>query len=445
MESTLLKNGFIIPVDSPIGYVKEGSILIEGDRIKEIGETRYLKRKYSPDEVFNAKGKAMLPGFVNTHMHSGFIRGLAEDLPVWEWLKKHVDPTHQALKSEEARAAYRLCYAEAVKAGITCSLDMYRFMHEAAKIAEKLGVRVTLAPYVADKPEYDYFESLKDNLKLVRERHMSADGKIRVWFGLEHLEYCTEEAFLKTAEYAKKHDVGIHTHGEESREEAEKLTKQHGKRPIEIFSDRDILGPKTCLAHCVWLEPKEIELLSRTGTSVAHCPTSNEKLASGVAPIMELRKNGVNVGLGSDGIKENNRIDIIQEMKIASLLQKVHNLDATLIPAYESLKMATIEGARALGLDEEIGSLEPGKKADVIMIDLKKLHLTPLISNLKSNIIPNIVHAAQASDVDSVIIDGKFIVKNRELLTDDEKNIIEEHTEATIKLLERREKYIPRD
>lgn len=242
MESILLKDGILIPVDGSRRVLKGGAVLVEGNKIKDLGETRDLEKKYSPDLSFDAKGKAILPGFVNTHLHTGFIRGLAEDLPVWKWLKKHVDPAHKALERKDVSAAYKLCYAESVKAGTTCSLDMYRYMDVAADIATEIGNRVILSPYVADKPEYDYFESLEDNRKLVKERNMDADGRIRTWFGLEHLEYCTEEAYYKTAEYADEYDVGIHTHGEESKEEAEKLTEEHGKRPTEILAERTYIS-----------------------------------------------------------------------------------------------------------------------------------------------------------------------------------------------------------
>jgi 5-methylthioadenosine/S-adenosylhomocysteine deaminase len=172
----------------------------------------------------------------------------------------------------------------------------------------------------------------------LREKHGSVNSRIHVWFGLKHLVYCSEEAFYKVSEYAKCYNVGIHTHGEESLEMAIKLTKDYGKTPIEVFYERGILGPKTVLAHCVWLTSIEIKLLSITKTSVAHCPISNMKLSFGVAPIPELIRHWVNVGLRSDGIKENNRIDLIQEMKIASILQKAHNLDASLISAEQALK-----------------------------------------------------------------------------------------------------------
>ncbi|MEM2896570.1 MAG: amidohydrolase [Candidatus Bathyarchaeia archaeon] len=444
-EAIIIENGTIITVDEKNRIYKKGSVAIQRNRIVEIGDSEEINRKYKADIKIDAKNKAILPGFINLHMHSGLIRGTAEDLPLWDWLRKFVDPKHRVLKSDDAYAAALLCYSEAIKAGITCVLDMYRYMHRCAEAAEKVGIRAVLAPYVADRPGYDYFEKIEDNLKLLKERHGSANGRIHVWFGLEHLVYCTEEAFRKVSEYAKRYDVGIHTHGEESLEMALKLTKEYGKTPIEVFNERGILGPKTVLAHCVWLTPIEIKLLAVTKTSVAHCPVSNMKLASGVAPLPELIAHGVNVGLGSDGIKENNRIDMIQEMKIASILQKVHNLDAGLVPAEQALRMATINGAKALGLESDIGSIEVGKKADLIIIDLKKLHLSPVLFGEFFNIIPNIVYAAQGSDVDAVIVDGKVVMENRELKNVSEDEIMDLHTKITEEILERRKPFVPKD
>jgi len=358
-------------------------------------------------------------------------------------LRKHVDPKRRVLKSDDAYVASLMCYSEMIKAGITCALDMYRFMDRCADAAEKVGILAVLAPYVADRPGYEYFEKLEDNEKLIRAKHGSAEGRISVWVGLEHLVHCSEDAFRKAREYADKYGVGIHTHGEESLEMYLRLTQEYGRYPIEILRDYGILGPKTVLAHCVWLTPIEMEILAGTGTSVAHCPVSNMKMASGVAPIPELLNRGVNVCLGSDGVKENNRLDLIQEMKVASLLQKAHRLNASLLPAEQVLRMATINAAKASGMEKDIGSLEEGKKTDIILVDLKKLHLAPLLLGEFSNVIPNLVFAAQASDVETVLIDGKIVMENHVLKNVNEEMIMERAAEVTHDLLERRKPFVP--
>jgi len=442
-ETTLIEGGVVVTVDDENTVRPGGAVLVEGDRIAGVGEAAELRSEHRVDVTVDASGTAILPGLVDLHLHSGFIRGLAEDMPVFEWLNEHVDPTHGALGREEARVAYELCYAEMARAGITCALDMYRYMDEAADVASEYGVRVTLAPYVAD--EYDYFESLEENRRLVEDHHGDADGRIRVWFGLEHLTYCTEEAYYRVAEYADEYGdgVGIHTHGEESREMHEQLTEEYGHPPVVEFHERGILGPETVLAHCCWLDPEERALIADTGTSVAHCPVSNMKLASGVAPVPDLLDRGVAVGLGGDGIKENNRIDVIQEMKQAALLQKVHELDATLLPAERALRMATIEGARALGLADEIGSLEPGKRADLVLLDMEQLHTSPLLTDRSPdgyrNVVPNVVHASQPRDVEAVMVDGRWVVREGEFLPADHRSLLERHERATRRVLERRD------
>ncbi len=442
-HTTLIENGTVVTVDARNGVHPGGAVLVDGDSIVAVGDPDDIRDDHRIDRTVDASGHAVLPGFVDLHLHSGFIRGLAEDMPVFEWLNEHVDPTHEALRREEARVAYELCYAEMASAGITTAMDMYRFMDEAADVAEEYGVRVTLAPYVAD--EYDYFETLEDNRRLVERRHGDADGRVRVWFGLEHLTYCTEEAYYRVAEYAEEfgEGVGIHTHGEESKEMHEQLTEEFGHPPVVEFHERGILGPDTVLAHCCWLDPEERDLIEATGTSVAHCPVSNMKLASGVAPVTDLLDRGVAVGLGGDGIKENNRIDVIQEMKQAALLQKVDTLDATVLPAERALRMATIEGARALGLDDEIGSIESGKRADLVLLDLKRFHTSPVLQDEGPggyrNVVANVVHAAMPSDVADVMVDGDWVVRDGEFLPADRETLLENHERATRDVLARRD------
>jgi 5-methylthioadenosine/S-adenosylhomocysteine deaminase len=441
-EILAIANGVVITVDPKSRIYDEGCVIVEDDKILDVGKTEEVMPRYRKDKVINAKKKVVLPGFVNLHCHSGLIRGTAEDLPLWEWLKKYVDPTHRVLTPNDAYAASRLCYVESIRSGATTVLDMYRFMDRCADAAEEIGIRAVLAPYVSDK--YEYFEKPADNYKLLEKRNGSAGGRIHVWLGLEHLMYCTQEAYEKAAEYAHEYGVGIHTHGEESKEMAEeRIPKEYGgRRSTKVLQDYGILGPKTILAHCVWLDDSEIDILAETRTSVAHCPASNMKLASGVARVPELRRRGVCVGLGSDGIKENNRIDIIQEMKLAGLLQKVAHRDATILPATEILKMATIEGARALGMEREIGSLEPGKKADLIIVDFAKPHLTPQLYGKLFNIVNNLVYAAQSSDVSTTIIDGKILMEEQRMPNVDQEKIIEDATSSTLGVLNRREKIL---
>jgi|CZCA01.1.fsa_nt_gi 5-methylthioadenosine/S-adenosylhomocysteine deaminase len=439
----LIKNGLVVTVDSEFNIYPSGAVYIEDDRIIEVNNSAALEQKYPDAQIINAEGKAVLPGLINTHLHSGLIRGTAEDLPLWEWIAKHVDPKHKVLTDEDAYVASSLCYGESLLAGTTCVVDMYRFMGRCADAAEETGIRAILVPYVADRPNYPYFDTIEENIRLVEERHGSANGRIHVWFGLEHLVYCSEEAYHRVADLAAKYEVGIHTHGEESIDMTQRIAAKYGCSPIRLFYNRGILGPKTLLAHCVWLTPIEMEILAKTGTSVAHCPISNMKLASGVAPVPAYLAKGINVGLATDGVKENNNLDLFEEMKFASLLQKVHHLDATLMPAEETLRLATIYGAKAIGLDHEIGSLEVGKKADIVLVNIRRPHMAPLLYDDYFNIVANLVFSANGADVDTVLVDGEIVVEDHKLVNVDEDFLIDRATQITEDLIERRRPFVP--
>ncbi len=443
MGKRLITHGYVITVNRDFEIIPDGAVLIDGNRIADLGPSEVMEARYPEVERTDASGKAVLPGLINTHLHSGLIRGTAEDLPLWEWITKHVDPAHKVLTPEDAAIASRLCYGEALLSGTTCVMDMYRYMDRCADVAEELGIRAVLVPYVADRPGYTYFESLEDNIRLVEDRHGSAGGRVHVWFGLEHLVYCTEDAYHRVAGLAEKYDVGIHTHGEESIEMTRMINDKYGRSPIELLYDRGILSPKTVLAHCVWLTPYEMEIMLKTGTGVAHCPVSNMKLASGVAPVPAYLEKGIKVGLGTDGVKENNSLDMFEEMKFASLLQKVHHLNARVMPAEETLRLATIYGARTLGLEDEIGSLETGKKADIILVDLKKPHMAPILTEDYANVVPNLVFSANGGDVHTVLVDGEIVVENRRLKHADALSLVEETTLCTRNLIERRRPFVP--
>ncbi|MHB8621469.1 MAG: amidohydrolase family protein, partial [Chloroflexota bacterium] len=268
--------------------------------------------------------------------------------------------------------------------------------------------------------------------------------RLRVWFGLEHLWYCTPEAYRLARQAKDDYGVGIHTHCAETYVEVERCLRDYGKRPAHVLSDLNILGPLTVLAHCVWLNDAEIDLLAESGTAVSHNPASNMKLASGAAPLLRMLDRGVTVGLGSDGIKENNRIDLFQEMKLASLLSRVTTLDATRPKAHELVRMATIGGARALGLDRETGSLEAGKSADLAILSLDDLHWSPILSGGWNNLLANLVYAATPSDVETVLVQGRPVVWERRLTTADESHLMAHHQATTEALLERREAFLPR-
>jgi 5-methylthioadenosine/S-adenosylhomocysteine deaminase len=438
--TTLVRNGIVLPMTGTTTF-DPGSVLLDGTDILAVGNVAELDAdpRAAGAEIVDATNCVVLPGLHNCHLHSGLLRGTAESMSLWDWLKTYVDPAHKALTPEIAAAASLHCYAEGLLAGTTSVMDMWRYMEGSADAAATLGIRATLVPYVADG-EFDYFETIETNRRLLETHRTASDGRVRTWVGLEHLMYCSEQCFAEAVALMEEFDTGLHTHSSESIWEVEESLKRWGRRPIEVFYNRGILGPNTVVAHCVWLSDIEIELLAKTGTGVAHCPCSNMKLSSGAARIGDLRKAGVAVGLGSDGEKENNNLDLVEEMKFASLLQKLTTLDPTTGDPWDILPMATIDGARALGLDGVTGSLEPGKRADVVVIDLGGLHTTPLLHGDDFNAAAHVVFSASGRDVRDVWVDGTRLVAGSQPLTFDIATVRATAQAAAEELFERRAK-----
>jgi 5-methylthioadenosine/S-adenosylhomocysteine deaminase len=412
MAATLIRNGIVLPMSEESRALDPGSVLIDGTDVVAVGAVAAVDDhpRAAGAEVIDASGQAVIPGLHNCHLHSGLLRGTAESLSLWDWLKTYVDPAHRALTPEIAEVASRQCYAESVLAGTTSVMDMWRFMEGSAAAAGEVGIRATLVPYVADEEGFDYFESVDSNRRLLASYRTAHGGRVRAWVGLEHLLYCTPEAFRAAVALADEFDTGIHTHSSETIWEVQESLKRFGCRPIEEMFNRGVLSERTVIAHCVWLDDREISLLAQTSTAVAHCPCSNMKLASGPARIGALRAAGVTLGLGSDGEKENNNLDLLEEMKFASLLEKVSTLDPAAGDPWDVLAMATIGGAAALGLAAITGSLEPGKRADVVTVDLGGLHTTPVLHGADFNVAAHLVFSASGRDVRDVWVDGRRLV-----------------------------------
>ena len=444
MTATLIRNGIVIPCEGRRQMLDPGSVLVVDQVIAAVGAVEELDRdpRAAGAEVIDATGHAVLPGLHNDHLHSGLLRGTAESMSLWDWLESYVDPAHEVMTPEIAEAASFMAYTESVLAGTVSVVDMWRFMDGSARAAEQIGIRATLVPYTADR--YDHFESLATNRALLESHRTAADGRVRTWVGLEHIFYCSAEMFRAAADLAAEFDTGIHTHSSESIWVVQESLKQFGRRPIEEFHNRGILGPRTLVAHCVWLDDREIALLAQTGTSVAHCPCSNMKLSSGPARIGDLRRAGIAVGLGSDGEKENNNLDLLEEMKFASLLQKVSTLDPTTGDPWDILDLATLAGARASGLHDVSGSLEPGKRADVITVDLRGLHCTPLLHGRYANAPAHLVFSASGHDVRDVWVDGRRLVAGGAVTTVDVATVRQRAQEAAEELFERREAVLGR-
>jgi len=446
-SATLLRNGVVVPVAADPArrrrVIARGSVLLDGPSIVAVGTTEGVEAHPLAlgADVVDVSGQAVLPGLHNCHMHSGLLRGTAESLALFDWLEAYVDPAHRVMTPEIAAAASLVAYTENLRFGNTSVMDMWRFMEGSAAAADRVGIRATLVPYVADQDGYDYFETLESNLSLLRSHRVASDGRVRAWVGLEHLLYCTPEAFRAAMTMAEQFDCGLHTHSSESIWEVQESLRCFGRRPLEEFYNRGILSERTVVAHCVWLDDRELELMTRTGTSAVHCPCSNMKLSSGAARIGDMRRKGITVGLGSDGEKENNNLDLFEEMKFASLLQKVSTLDPTTGDPWDVLAMATIDGARALGLEAVTGSLEPGKRADLVTVDLRRIHFVPtFLEGPDTNVAAHLVFTAAGADVDSVWVDGRRLVAGGRVLSVDVAAVMAEGQAAAEELFARRAK-----
>lgn len=418
-DTFLIDNGIVLPLEGDRVRYDPGAVLVVDGTIAAVGTHDDVMAHPAAQNatVVDATNQVVMPGLHNCHLHSGLLRGTAESMALWEWLENHVDPAHRALTPEIAKAASYMAYTEGLRGGTTSVLDMWRFMEGSAEAAEQVGIRATLAPYTADR--YDYFESLETNRRLLETHRTAADGRVRSWVGLEHIFYCSPQMFRDAADLAAEFDTGIHTHSSESIWEVQECLRQFGRRPIEEFYNRGILGEQTVVAHGVWLDDREVQLMVQTGTSVTHCPCSNMKLSSGAARVGFYREQGMTVALGTDGEKENNNLDMLEEMKFASLLQKVSTLDPTIGDPWDILDMATRAGAEALGLDDVTGTLEVGKDADIVMVDLSGIHFVPVLHGKDFNAPAHLVFTASAHDVSNVWVKGAHLVEQGEVISVD--------------------------
>jgi len=402
------------------GIIKDGEIAIKDGEIKYIGNKAIPSNAKIKEEIDGNKMVAM-PGLINCHTHAAMtlFRGYADDLPLMEWLNNKIWPLEAKLQAKDIYYGTLLACVEMIKSGTTAFADMYFFMDEVAKAVEESGMRAVLSRgLIGSAPNAK--EALEESKEFVRKYNGAADGRITAMLG-PHAPYtCPPEFLEKVIAAAEMLDVGIHIHVAETISEYEEIMKEYAKTPVQYLNSLGLFEVKTIAAHCVHLNDEDMAVLAEKNVGVAHNPKSNMKLASGTAPVDNMIKSGVNVGLGTDGAASNNTLSMVEEMRFAALLQKVSTIDPTVLPAYAVLKMATVDAAKVVGLEGKVGKLANGFKADIILIDFDKPNLRP-----HHDICAHIVYAASSADVDTVIIDGKIIMQGRKILTLDERLIVD--------------------
>lgn len=436
----LFTNATIITMNPTRDIITDGALAINGNRIAAVGKTADLVPRYQDDEVVDVKGKLLIPGLVDTHVHlaQALIRGCADDMALIQWLCERVWVLQGNFTRDDGYVSARLCIAEMLKSGTTTFLESmlaHRYGFDGiARAVDESGIRACLAGIVMDIPTYatqanamhpGMIESRETSLFGVLEMHSkwngAANDRIHVWFGPRTPGGVSSELYREMSDYARQRDMGITMHLAEVEADKIFLQETYGLSPVYYAESVGLLGPKTVLVHMVWLTQEDIDKLAETRTSVSHNPSSNSKLASGVCKVPEMLASGVNVALGCDGGPSNNDYDLVREMKLAAILHKAVTRDPLIVPAEAVLEMATINGARALGLEREIGSLEVGKKADLVVIDLNRLHTTP-----SPNPVSSLVYAATGGEVDLVMVDGQILVERGQLLTMDEEEVMED-------------------
>ncbi len=413
----LLDNITILPMGNE-AKIEKGYIIIEDNLIKEVGEGAAPATEY--DKIIDGTSKVALPGFINTHTHAAMtlLRGYADDLPLMEWLEEKIWPLEAKLSPEDVYWGTMLAITEMIKSGTTSFTDMYFYMDEVANAVETTGIRGFLARgMVGLGPEHA--QAITDSIDLHNKWQGKAEGRITFMLG-PHAPYtCPPDYLTKVIALAKELDTSIHIHVSETLTEFQDIKKEYGKTPVRLLADLGLFSHHVIAAHCVHLTDEDIKILADYQVGVAHNPESNMKLASGIAPVDKMLKAGIPVSLGTDGASSNNNLDMLQEMRTCALLQKVNTLDPTVIPAYNALEIATYNGAQVLRVGDQIGQIKAGLKADLIILDLQTANMTP-----NYDVVANIVYAAQASDVETVIIDGRVIMENRIIKTFNEEEVI---------------------
>ena len=409
----LITNGIVLTMDADHRMIDNGAVAVTGDTITAVDSTARMGQT-AARETIDAAGGIIMPGLVNTHTHAAMtlFRGLADDLPLMTWLNEHIFPAEALLDPDKVYAGSLLGCAEMILSGTTCFCDMYLFEESVARAASAAGMRAVVGEVLYDFPSPNYGPIEKGfdyTCRLIDQWR----GDPLVTVAVEpHSPYlCAPELLVQAAEIAGENGVPLVIHLAETQAEVNTIRERHGLTPVQHLADLGVLAPNLLACHCVALDEMDMDLLAKNDVKVAHNPESNMKLASGIAPIADLIRRGVCVGLGTDGCSSNNNLDLFAEMDMAAKLHKASCLDPTVMDATTVLRMATIDGARALGLDGQIGSIAVGKKADLIVIDTRKPHLTPMYHPVS-----HLVYAVGGGDVSTTIVGGRVLMKDRCIL-----------------------------
>ncbi|KAI9368657.1 hypothetical protein BJX61DRAFT_205720 [Aspergillus egyptiacus] len=449
----LYTHATLITLDPHRRIITDGALRVTNDTITAIGKTAELKAQFpsNEEEEYDLSGRIVIPGLISTHMHTAqtLLRGTADDLELVQWLCERIWVLQGNFTAGDGYAAARLSIAEMLKSGTTCFLesmfaDRYGF-DGLCKAVEESGIRGCLGKIVMDIATYakddawamypglveDRETSLLGTVKMWEKWNGKANDRIRVWFGARTPGGVSDGLYKEMTQISREKNIPITMHCAEVRADRT-FFDSVGHTPMTYCDSVGLLSPSTVLVHMVHLDDNDISLLARSGTHVAHCPTSNAKLASGICRVPDLQKAGVNIGVGTDGAPCNNTCDLLQEMKLAAIIHKSISYDPTAVPAEAVLEMATINGAKALGLDGRIGSLEVGKKADFVAIDARGIHMQPWFNPVSA-----VVYTATGRDVDVVVVDGRMVVKGGQLLTMDEQEIVQEAQRRSREVVER--------
>lgn len=414
----IVQRGIVLIMDEAFTMLDDGAVAVSGQHIAQVGRAADIMARYRAREILDADGGIILPGLVNAHTHAAMtlFRGIADDLPLMEWLNDYIFPAETHLSGPVVYDGTSLACAEMIRSGTTCFCDMYLFEQEVARAARDAGVRAVVGEVLYDFPSPNYGppqEGLRYSEQLIRDWK----GHPIIHPAVEpHAVYTCSPAYLEQImELALSYQVPYIIHLAESQTEVNQTIERYGKTPVQHMEELGLLNNLVVAVHSVCLTAQEIQIYRRRGVKVAHCPESNMKLGSGVAPITQMLKAGVVVGLGTDGCASNNNLDMFQEMDTAAKMDKIYTMDPTVMDARTVLFMATRGGAAALGLEKEIGSLEPGKRADLIVVDTRSPHLTPMY-----NPFSHLVYAARGADVKHTVINGRVVMRDRKILTLDE-------------------------